>query len=122
MADYDKDEIIKDYVASGKGAYSTFHADRLDKAKKEGKAYPALMTFRKWLVDAELLEDKSKGERVEAFTASSESMVSIDRDYLEFLKSYLPESVRENPEVHFLKWQVERLKAELAQRDAEKKG
>lgn len=72
MADYEKDAIIKDYKENGNGRYASFHAARLKAAKEGGNKFPALMTLRKWLEDAKLLErvDKDKKVSSESLTVS----------------------------------------------------
>lgn len=111
MAAYDKEAIVKAYEEAGKPPYSTYHAKQKKADEAEGKSYPALMTFKKWLVDAGMLEEKGKLHNSEAIACDADWK---DEDYEEFLLSYLPETVRQNLESSYLKWQNQKLKEELA--------
>lgn len=112
MAGYDKAAIVKEYEDSGKPPYSTFHKERAQAAKARGDDYPALMTLKKWLVEAGHLEEKPKegGGGDSGLVADGWK----DDDYEDFLLSYLPETVKQNLENCYLKWQNKKLKDKLA--------
>lgn len=111
MAAYDKEAILRAYEEAGKPPYSTYHAKRKKAEEAEGRAYPALATFKKLLVEAGMLEEKGKQHNIEAIAYDADWK---DKDYEEFLLSYLPETVRQNLESCYLKWQNQKLKEELA--------
>ncbi|MHB8821825.1 MAG: hypothetical protein ACYC58_09115 [Pseudomonadaceae bacterium] len=111
MAAYDKDAIIKAYEEAGKPPYSTYHAKQKKAADEARNAFPALMTFKKWLVDGGMLEEKGKQHNSEAIAYDADWK---DEDYEEFLLSYVPETVKQNLESCYLKWQNQKLKDELA--------
>lgn len=112
MAGYDKAAIVKEYEDSGKPPYSTFHKERAKDAKARGDDYPALMTLKKWLVEAGLLDGNTK-EREGGDSALVADGWRGD-DFEDFLLSYLPETVKHNLENCYLKWQNKKLKDELA--------
>lgn len=111
MAAYDKEAILRAYQEAGKPPYSVYHASQKEADKAEGNAYPALMTFKKWLVEAGMLEEKVRQHNSQAIACDADWK---DEDYEEFLLSYLPETVRQNLESSYLKWQNQKLKEELA--------
>ncbi|MDF5861329.1 hypothetical protein P4197_27920 [Pseudomonas aeruginosa] len=88
MADYDKEQIIKDFKDSGK-AYTTFHKNRSEEAKEKGEKFPAIVTFRGWLVDERLIVEKGKSSSAEP-AVSGEAEAATDPEFLEFLKAHLP--------------------------------
>ncbi|AGI81065.1 hypothetical protein I5G49_00005 [Pseudomonas aeruginosa] len=111
MAGYDKEKIIKEFKESGAKAYSAFHAAKLAEARKNGDDFPALMTFRGWLLDAGLIAEK--GKKGAEPTVSGGDTVTVEADYLEFLKAHLPADIKVDPENSFLKWKVKRLEEQL---------
>lgn len=118
MAGYDKEQIINEFKVSGK-AYTTFHSQKHGEAKAKGDDFPALMTFRGWLLDAGLIVEKGKSGGSEAVVGGG-ATVSVDAEYLEFLKDHLPAEIKADPENSFLKWKVKRLEEQVRQLQLQK--
>lgn len=104
---YDIEKIVEDWVGAGKPSYSTYAQEKYKAAEKG--AFPAPETFRKALIKRKHIEERS---RKSPSSSTGRRTKAVDDEYIEFLKDNLRDEVKENPELSFMKWKIERLEEE----------
>jgi hypothetical protein len=119
MPSYDREQIIEDFKAQGAKAYTSFHKERQAAAKENGEDFPALETFRKWLVKEGLIENSRKKDSIEGLSIDASP---IDPEFVEFIKDYLPPEIKEDLDKNFLRWKIKRLEETIRQLKKEQGG